>query len=297
MDKFEPLDSHYLNTVPYDELVNKVNALENRMVKLGIRVSSSSRIANYRRVLNNFLAIAQGGDLPKRQPNLKLFHQGMYEIEQLMVIVNDLSSPPEVQGWKQKVQIIVSGKDLPEDEERKTTARDLQFELFTAALCRRAGYSILLEEPDVVVKHPISDFGIAAKRIKSVNKLSHRIKKAKDQILKSEMDGVICLDVTPLHNPTNAFMIVEDPQIAINEVQRIADHFLHRNVKKIRSLIGTEEIFGFMVFMGSLFYIPTKSQLGRSTRWSITNLCGFTDKRYDLLRSFVMTFTEGALEA
>jgi hypothetical protein len=149
----------------------------------------------------------------------------------------------------------------------------------------------------VVVKHPISDFGIAAKRIKSVNKLSHRIKKAKDQILKSEMDGVICLDVTPLHNPTNAFMIVEDPQIAINEVQRIADHFLHRNVKKIRSLIGTEEIFGFMVFMGSLFYIPTKSQLGRSTRWSITNLCGFTDKRYDLLRSFVMTFTEGALEA
>jgi len=200
-------------------------------------------------------------------------------------------------NWKAGVQALLSGSNLPESEKSKTQARDRQFEFYIAALCKRSGLVVQLAEPDIILKHPVMEFCIAAKRIKSPNKLRRRIREAVRQIALVAVDGIICLDLTPAYNPSNAFLIVERPQQATNETQRIADSFIRQNIEKIQGLVDDRKVFGIMVFINGLFYVPTRPQLGSAARWSATNLCDASDQRYSFFRSFVTDFAKAVLAA
>jgi hypothetical protein len=77
--------------------------------------------------------------------------------------------------------------------------------LYLAAVCLAAGlYPVTLEEPpDITCWAGGSKFGIAAKRLKTLNNLEEHIKKGADQVRRSGCPGIIALDLTGARNTTN----------------------------------------------------------------------------------------------
>jgi len=227
------------------------------------------------------------GELAPERVDLQLLHRAAYESGQLSVIVAELSRPPEVDGWKSRVQELLSGRDLPEGDAGSNSARDVQFELYVAALCRRAGYCVTLAEPDIVVKRAAISFGIAAKRPRSRRKIRRAIRKGSQQLAAADTDGVIAIDITVVHNPTSAFMVVQEPEHATDELTRIADHFLHQNLRGLRYAVDVNRVFGVMAYMGALFTLATRTHLGACERFSAMNLCGLDDARWAMFKEFV----------
>ncbi|WP_174991993.1 hypothetical protein [Burkholderia arboris] len=95
-----------------------------------------------------------------------------------------------------------------------SAGRDKLFEYYVGARFNAAGCSIRYDEPDVICNYKNIEFGVAAKRFR-VENLQQHIKKARNQIEKSGLPGVIALDVTP-SSPFTEHPYFETP-----------DHFRH----------------------------------------------------------------------
>jgi hypothetical protein len=114
---------------------------------------------------------------------------------------DSISSDPDFRRLAEKT---VKDSALPEADWQHSEGRDAQFELFVAAVCQSAGLvPVTLEEPDVRCTFKGETFGIAAKRIKSIDQLEKHLKKAAEQIQKSELLGFIALDTCIGLNPEN----------------------------------------------------------------------------------------------
>src|SRR6478735_6185076 len=82
-----------------------------------------------------------------------------------------------------RLNLALTGRDLPEEDVRTTGARDAQFELLVTALVHHAGiYDVVAGEPDMRIKAGDRWIGIAAKRISSHAQLEKRLRKAAKQI-------------------------------------------------------------------------------------------------------------------
>jgi len=87
------------------------------------------------------------------------------------------SAPPIDPALVARLRRSLGGAPLPA-EESDSRARDAQFELYVAAVCRQAGVSVELAEPDAIVTTAGVRFGVAAKRVRSPNKVVVRVKEA-----------------------------------------------------------------------------------------------------------------------
>jgi hypothetical protein len=96
---------------------------------------------------------------------------------------------------------LVSGTLDPAIDRADSRARDREFELFVAAVCRRSGLEVQLAEPDVLYSSPHGTRSIAAKRLSSRRTVRANVSKAAQQIAASGHPGIICLDVTRLIEP------------------------------------------------------------------------------------------------
>ena len=221
-----------------------------------------------------------------------LFHQALFEIHQLAVIAEEILKPPIPADWISRIQAVVSGHPLPQLESDRTHARNIQFELYVAACCRRAGYVIEPKEPDILVHAQSGNFGIAAKRPKSAKSLERHIRKGSRQIQESTAEGILALDLTVIHNPKNQIQVISTKENATETVQRVADLFVERNRRRICCMVTQPNIFGLLVCMSGLFFIRTTLQFAQATRWTFTNLCDQSHTRYWQLRDMAIKFAE-----
>lgn len=281
------------SALAFEDLLRQASALLRRLDKLGFRVNPSSRFHKYRNAIKDLRSAARNEIIRTNPVDLELVHQATYEVQQMTYILEELTSPPFSPGWQKKVQMAVSGTALPQDKRTYTPARNAQFELLVATLCKQAGYSIALDEPDVLVDASGLTFGIAAKRIRSVRQLGKRIRGARDQIRQSSRDGIICLDLTGIHNPTNACLITEDPRAAANTAQVTADRYARGIQKNPQGLLDEELVFGLMIHVSCLFFLSRTFQFGNAVRWSATNLCKLSDPRCAVLKELVGTIGRG----
>ena len=217
-------------------LIERFDALQAQLENNGISVKPGSRFNNYRDVLEHFHEVAETDEA--ENVNFKLLTQANYEIELLTVIVEQLSSEPQIDGWRSEVERLISGRDLPEKEGRDASPRDFQFELYVAALSRKAGFAIRLAEPDVIVFHPDLEFGIAVKRPKSLGSVRPNIKKASKQIRRSDRQGAIAVDLSLAANPENACMIADHTDVGIHAQQEYLDEYLTKKGSGIREVVG-----------------------------------------------------------
>lgn len=257
-------------------LLERFDALQSQLENNDIVVKPGSRFYNYRNVLEHFDEVAETAEA--ENVNFKLLRQANYEIELLTVIVEQLSSEPQIGGWRSEVERLISGRDLPEKEGRDASPRDFQFELYVAALSRKAGFSIELAEPDVIVSHPDLEFGIAAKRPKSLGRVRPNIKKASEQIRRSDRQGSIAVDLSLAANPKNSCMIAEDTDVGVHAQDAYLDEYLVKKGPKIREVVG-EKVIGITLFMSSTILAKKPMKVGFLTSWRATNLCDESDDR------------------
>ena len=96
-----------------------------------------------------------------------------------------------------RLSCLFEGLDFPRDD-RLSRPRDLQFELFVAALLTLGGMrGVTFKEPDLVFKGIDQEIGVAIKRISgtSIKKLHRRAHEALAQIRKSNLLSVIVLNL------------------------------------------------------------------------------------------------------
>lgn len=169
-----------------------------RIESLGIEVQPTSRVMVMLRTL-------ELGYLPYDHPKFPIALQSVHDMYQLRLIVSQLDSQIENPEFKRRAKLMLKDATMPQDCGQNTPGRDTQFELYLAAVCLAAGLdSVTLEEPpDITCSADGLKFGIAAKRLKTLNNLEEHIKKGADQVRRSGCAGIVALDLTGARNPTN----------------------------------------------------------------------------------------------
>lgn len=286
MPELIPVESEAWSDVQYDALLDSLKNLKAKLEDYGLRVPAGSRLDAYQRSLEKAIRIAEKTE-PPPDFDVRRFHNALFEVGQIHFIVDELAQTPEVPGWSRGVQSLLFGKADPADEGSRTPSRDLQFELFMAALSRAGGYDISLAEPDVLVAHSELPFGIAAKRPKSLARLDKAVRQARKQIVHSGYDGVVALDISLLQNPESDFAIVTKPELAAQVIGHFADYFLDHNAGRIRSLVNSNRVFGVVIHMSALFFDRAQQRLGSALRISSANLCPPKDRRAYVLQEYV----------
>lgn len=149
-----------------EALLSRLDDVAKLLGDHGLVITGGSRFDRYRRLLST------------PNPVGTATHQAFLECEQLCLIISELARDPAPAGWREKVRAVLSGTLLPAQEKAASSVRNLQFELFAAAIARRAGYQVELAEPDVRLTAPDHPpFVLAAKRLRSPAKVRKNVRK------------------------------------------------------------------------------------------------------------------------
>lgn len=132
---------------------------------------------------------------------------------------------------------------------KNSPGRDASFELYVAGRLRGAGMVAECAEPDLICRRGSFEFSIAAKRIKSRDKLIARVIEARRQIVKSNIPGIIALDLSPLWSRYYTGVV----ELDLNELQIEAIKLLETEFEKvfpeIRRKGAREPVIGVIAFL------------------------------------------------
>ena len=282
----EKSDRRYLSAQSYQALARRARELAALLKSHDLRIPEGSRFSKYIDILER-VATFTGPVIPLKESAFALVAQAHHEVEQLHFVVSRLSGAPEVKGWKSEVQQVLSGSYYPQHERHPRRARNVQFQLYLTALSKFAGYEVEIAEPDSVIATTEFKFGIAAKRLRSVKHAHQALSKARKQIIRSGLPGIIALDVGEIHNPRNVILTVSDPIIATQKVTDAVDDFIHKNYEMISHSYGDNSVFGLLVYMPALFFVRASRQLGMTKRISGAHLCYADDPNAGRLGEYI----------
>jgi hypothetical protein len=194
-----------------------------------------------------------------------------------------------VPRWNELVEQTLSGSPLRTEEANHSRARDVQFELLVAALFRRIGYSVSLEEPDIVAERNSHRIAIAVKRPRSRTKLRRNIHDAGKQIVRLNLQGLIAIDTTVLMNPADQHLTTRDAGVAYDAVTEQASN-LSKYIASIAGVrFGTANIFGVLTRIAMPVWHPTDRILSFLNLWSVVGMIPPGDER----RAVIEQISEG----
>ena len=211
--------------------IEKLEAIKQNIYRAGLSIHPSSRLSSHEsqlRTLSN----------PGTKLDAKDFlyvSNCIRDIEELGVILDVFVRPIETieKIVIEKLKIILGGQPLPATE-TNALARNTQYELFLAAFLAKKGFSVSLQEPDVLVRVDKSEAGIAAKRLISPKKVKERIKSGNQQISRSNLPGLIGLSIEQVVNPDLwAFVYTDEEQLDL-----IPIHLRNEFVEKYRESLN-----------------------------------------------------------
>jgi hypothetical protein len=166
-----------------------------RLAHAGIRLPPRHRLQRAEETIRELLASnAVRRDRAVQVSRTQLGEMLRTILEQFF-IVRALASDPSVvtPELQHRLKAILSGGDAPGDD-RRTAARDVQFELVIAALLRLAGVrGVHWAEPDLRIPAGDQDLCLAVKRISSTRQFERRVKGAIKQIRRQKGMGLIVL--------------------------------------------------------------------------------------------------------
>jgi len=164
---------------------------------LGLKPAPSSRLMQMHRVLNS-------GFIPFNDPRFSTALEAERDFQQLGFVFDQLQPHRANHEFRSLVKKALKDSVLPQDNQRESVGRDSQFHLYLAAICQNAGlHPVEFEEPDVSCVIDGKKFGIAAKRIKSLDRIKDRIKEGADQVFRAQRPGIIALELSLAWNPRN----------------------------------------------------------------------------------------------
>jgi hypothetical protein len=168
-----------------------------RVQSLGIRIHPTSRLMLMLQTLER-----EQIDYDDRRFPIAL--ESIRDMYQLRLIVDQMEVHRENPKFRASVVKLLKDAALPQHGSTNTPGRDTQFELWLAAICLRAGLlPVDYDEPDITCTVEELKFGIAAKRLKSLDRFQDRVKDGAHQVRRAKLPGIIALDLTMARNPDN----------------------------------------------------------------------------------------------
>jgi hypothetical protein len=283
--KPEPIDSQSTTlsaSASFDELQSRIKDLEAGLESHGLRLSGAARLPEYRRVLRQ--ATEVGDSIAETSPLMETVHRALLECHEHLLIVSELSRQPPVPGWRERMQTALGGRTLPSEEGARTPGRDAQYELLLAAYLRRAGYTIVLAEPDVRARLNETDFGVAAKRPKSEGGLEKAIRKGNEQILGSGVVGILAVDMSFLCDQPHKRMQVGTAENGRRHLRTLLDQAVDYRLGWLRNLVDPQRTFGLLASLTRLYGVEESQKLWVQTHWTLLNFCEYDDPLRGILR-------------
>ncbi|MEQ8854897.1 hypothetical protein [Gimesia sp.] len=150
--------------------------------------------------------------------------------------------------FKKHVKRAIKDSVLPQEDRGNSPGRDIQFELFIAAVCQNAELNpVRFEEPDITCTLNGRSIGIAAKRLKNDSNLKQHVKKAAKQISTAKLPGIIAIDTCLALNRDNERITKLMPDDLFGELyQKALMHFIQSNHRKLNNWIAGKPVLGFL---------------------------------------------------
>jgi hypothetical protein len=211
------------------QFLSNAKSIVSELKNDGYRISESCRFCLFIKELSEF--IEKGFGLWERQFDITLLAEGIRDFTELRAIVK---SKAIRQKSRKEIQQLFGGFVKPSDD-NLTQSRDLQFELYLAAIFDLSGFYISVDEPDFTFKFEEVTYSIAAKRINSEKKIHARFSKAKKQIKTSGINGFIAFSLDRVvwdRMRKDAYIITDNPDALYEAGQTILHNMLKTKFKK-----------------------------------------------------------------
>jgi hypothetical protein len=167
-------------------------AAERTLVALGVRLPPENRLARSRRLLAEFAS----RPLDPASVGFRELIVAQQNAIETFLIARTFQEVGRSDAAGLLRPLLRGKVDLREDA--SGAARNYQFELSLLALCDLGGMAGMFAEPDIVIRDPFGDVGIAAKRVASEGAVRERVKEAVSQIRRATPRGLVALNVDQL---------------------------------------------------------------------------------------------------
>ena len=181
--KVEPLDNEN-DTINIDEMILSIDAF---LHERGILSNGSSRYDEVKKILRaEFINYEDIESIKK----LKIAN---IDLMQITAIINTYKELNKKNIPKDFRAAIFNDNILPKNE--SNPGRNYLFEYYVRSRLIASGCKAIKAEPDFICDYKGFKFGVAVKRFK-INQIEKHLRKAKEQILKSKLPGLIFLDIS-----------------------------------------------------------------------------------------------------
>jgi hypothetical protein len=186
--------------------------------------------------------------IPATHPDIEVALEAERDITELAFIFDNAEAFAGSTEFEFQLGLALKDAVLPQDNAGQSPGRDAQFHLYVAAICQKAGMSPAFAEPDLVCNVDGVQFGVAAKRLKNIERLEERFKSARDQIDKARLPGIVALELSVAWNRQNVRLPVsghEDEFAALfsQSLKKFADD----NIETLRRLSRGSDVRGVII--------------------------------------------------
>ena len=225
-----------------------------RLRDVDLRINPSSRIGRMLQIL------CRPETIDPDDSDYPIILESIRDMHQLRLIVDTMDAHSESQKFRNAVNFLRKDCALPQDERKDAPGRNYQFQLYVAALCTNAGIPTQHEEPDVTCVIQDTIFGIAAKRLKTIEALESNVRKAADQISRAGMPGIIALDLTLAQNPTNRRITSPlESQLYVPLSHAKSNDLFDKNGESIRQLVAGKGVLAVWTYESTLRWKEDRS--------------------------------------
>lgn len=227
-----------------------------RLTDFGVKIHPSSRIGRMVQILS------RPGIIEPDDPNYPIVVESIRDMYQLRLIVDTMDAHRESHEFRVATNFLRKDLTLPQGEHKDTPGRNFQFQLYVAALCTNAGLPTRHEEPDVTCDVEDTMFGIAAKRLKTIEALEENVTDAANQVRQAGIPSIIALDLTLAQNPTNRRITSSlESQLDADLSHAKSQDLFDKNGERIRQLVAGKGVMAVWTFESTL-------RLTRDRTWS-----------------------------
>ncbi len=189
------------------------------------------------------------GMIAPDDPDLEVALEAERDMQILGFVFDEAAAHPTDTRFDSLVHTALKDSLFPQADRGGSKGRDAQFDLFVAAVCQSAGMlPVEREEPDVTCFVDGIKFGIAAKRVKNVERLLERLGDAADQIKRSCPRGIIAIDTCVALNRNNRRITVPVPDVEFGRLHAKAmDQFIDVYHDRIQAMVRGKGVLGLVV--------------------------------------------------
>lgn len=186
--------------------------------------------------------------LGPEHPSHEIALEGDRDMQLLAFAFDQLSNKPSSHEYRRLLQKLVSDSVLPQHDRGNSQGRDAAFEVFVGAVCTGAQLQpVNWAEPDVTFTLDDMTYGMAAKRIKNLNNLVKRVKKAVDQIVNTGLPGMVVLDLGLAFNPENKRLRLMSDSIFYAEYEKNLWATWNRYHLPIQKHLARGDVLGIVI--------------------------------------------------